>query len=391
MKKILYTCIYGFMLCCMIMTMLLSGCEDNDNASAVVTEVRNYAAAPNDTVVERVGAGQWIVLKGKNLSGVSQVYFGGIPATINPALLTDEHAVVQVPSSIPFETLPPDELNKITVITNGGVTTFEFIVTGPPIMTRVRNFADAPNDTLTDGILPGQTVNIIGFNLQNALSVKFQGVDVDLSNIIYTDSSAIVKAPAAFPAGVSRASKITYTTVYGSSDYIFYTDPLWIYLAGGVSNSKTWVLDLFKNEAGEAYSKKFMGHLWWASLYMRWNRTCATGQDCWVVYEVPWQNWMPGPQDYGTMTFKLEGNPINPMVTVVQKSLGEGKDGTVTAKYILDVDAKTITFTGVTPLYSGWAQEWTKAYIISLTEDGMSLGFKNPGKDELTVFNYVPK
>jgi hypothetical protein len=166
---------------------------------------------------------------------------------------------------------------------------------------------------------------------------------------------------------------------------------LWIFLTGGVNKSKTWVLDFFKNDAGNAYSKTFKGHIWWVGDQLRFNRTCAVpGGNCWI-YEDTWQSWMPAPMDYGTMTFKLEGNPIDPMVTVVQKNLGASKDGTFTGKYTLDVDAKTMTFTGVIPLYSGWGQEWAKGYIIGLTENGLSLGFKNPGKSEFTVFNYIPK
>lgn len=391
MEKIKYRKFRSLMLSCLAVALMLSACEKEEANPPVITEIRNYAASPDDTVVQTVGAGQWIVLKGKNLSGVSKVYFGSVAAVVNQTLLTNESIVVQVPTVIPFESLPTEKLNEITVINGSGATSFEFAVTGSPIISRVRNFADAPNDTLTDGISPGQKINIIGFNLRNALTLSFQGMDVDLSDIVYTDSSAIVTAPAEFLPGISRASTIAYTNAYGTGNYIFYTDPLWIMLTGGVSNSKTWVLDIFKNESGDAYSKKFMGHIWWASLYMRWNRTCAEGQGCGVVYEAPWQGWMPGPNDYGTMTFKLQGEPITPMVTVSQKSLGAPKDGTVTGKYVLDVDAKTITFTNVVPLYSGWDQEWNKAYIISLTEDGMSLGFKNPGKDELTVFNYVPK
>jgi hypothetical protein len=392
MKKITYRHLsYLLFSCITVALMMLSACDNDETQPPSISEIRNYDASPNDTVVQTVGAGQWVVLLGKNLSGVSQVYFGSVVAIVNTALSTNESVVVQVPFSIPFESLPAEKVNEITVVSDGGSTTFEFNVTGPPIISRVRNFADSPNDTLTDGISPGQTVNIIGFNLRNVLTLKFQGMDVDVSNIIYTDSSAIVTAPDVFLEGISRANKITYTTTFGTGDYIFYTDPLWTFLTGGVSKSKTWVLDLFKDGNGNAYSKKFKGHIWWASLYMRWNRTCAEGQSCSVVYEDTWQGWMPSPLDYGTMTFKLEGNPINPMVTIVQKSLGEGKDGTFTGKYVLDVEAKTLTFIGA-PLYNGWAQTWPKGYLISLTEDGMSIGFPNPGNsNELTVFNYVPK
>jgi hypothetical protein len=389
MKKILYKYSYGLLLSSIVMTfLLLAACEDDDNLDqSVITEVRNYAASPDDTVVQTIQAGQWVVLMGENLSGVSQVLFGSVPATVNKTFFTDQSIVVQVPS-IPFQLVPPSAVNEITLVSKSGVITFSINITGAPLITHLRNYAAAPNDTIVDAISPGQQINIIGYNLRNALNVTFQGIEVDLSNIIYTDSSAIVIAPEDFSsAGVSRANKISYTTSFGTGTYSNFNDPLWSLLAGGVSREKTWVLDLF----AEGVSQKFNGHMYFAGHELRWDKQCATeGGNCWL-WEANWQSWMPSPKDYGTMTFKLKGTPIDPTVTVVQKNLGGTKDGTFSGSYFLDVDAKTITFTEVVPLYSGWDQVWTKAYIISLTEDGLQLGFKNPGKDELTIFNYIPK
>jgi len=67
------------------------------------------------------------------------------------------------------------------------------------------------------------------------------------------------------------------------------------------------------------------------------------------------------------------------------------KNGTFTGSFFLDIDAKTITFIDVVPLNFGWQFVFTKAYIISLTKDGMQLGFKDPVKPEYAVHNYIPK
>lgn len=56
----------------------------------MISEIRNYAASPGDTLVQTLEAGQWVVVLGQNLGDVSQVYFGSVPATINQTLLISQ-------------------------------------------------------------------------------------------------------------------------------------------------------------------------------------------------------------------------------------------------------------------------------------------------------------
>jgi hypothetical protein len=400
MKKILYNCIYGLMFCSIASSFLfLTSCEDDEKVGRpVVTEVRNYEASPDDTLVQSVQVGQWVVVMGKNLSKVSQVLFGGIPASLNTNLFTDESIIVQVPY-IRFDSVPPSKVHEITLVNHGGVTTFGIEILGPPLLLRVRNFADAPNDTIVNSVAPGQYINIIGFNLKDAESINFQGVDADLTEVVYTDSSTIVKVPEDFTDGdAALANKITYTTAVDASTFFipifdpavleYYKDPLWVSLTGGIGNEKIWTVDF--NAQGT--SQKFAGPMWFSGDQLRWNFGCAVdGGNCWN-WAPEWQSWMPSPKDYGTMTFRIKGVPVLPTVTVNQKGLDAAKNGIFSGSYFLDTDEKTITFTDVTPLYMGWENvDWSKAYIITLTDDGMQLGFKHKSKAELELYNYIPK
>jgi hypothetical protein len=400
MKKILFKYSYGLLISMMITTLLLlAACEDDENlGQPVILEVRNYAASPDDTAVQTIQAGQWVVVMGENLSGVSQVLFGSVPATVNKTFFTDQSIVIQVPS-IPFDSVSQDKLHELTLVSEGGTTTFSINITGNPLITHVRNFAPSPNDTIVDAITPNQHINLIGFNLTNATAISFQGVNADLTGIIYTDSSVIVKVPDDFSkADLSQANKVTYTTAVGAGTFsikIFdpevlklYGDPLWTLLTGGIGKEKTWVVDM----DAEGKSKKFNGPIFFSGTDWGWGNQCNPGgSNCWL-WDPPYQSWMPAPKDYGTMTFKLKGSPIDPIVTVVQKNLSpESNNGTFSGAYFLDTATKTITFTEVVPLNLGWAQIWVKASIITLTEDGLQLGFKHPDKAELEIYNYVPK
>lgn len=377
--------------------LVLSACEEKDDMPAppVITEIRNYAASPSDSLVDTLKAGQWVVLLGKNLGEISQVSFGSRPANINPTLITDQSIVVQVPS-IPFDSVAREKVNVVTVMNSAGSTSFTINITGPPIIARVRNYATAPKDTVTSVIVPGQTINIVGYNLKKALKIAFQGVAADLKAAIYTDSSVIVKVPANFSgADPLLANKITYGTAVDTVDYFirifdpaileYYKDPLFTLLAGGIGKEKTWVLDL----DAKGGSAKFKGPLYFSGVDYGWDNQCTKiGGDCWL-YDASYESWMGAVQDYGTMTFGIKGGSAEAVVKVTQK--GIVKNGTFLGSYFLDTKTKTISFAGAVPLNMGRDQVWSKAYVISLKEDRMQLAFKDPNKAEFAIHNYIRK
>lgn len=388
MKKIVYTYIhYLQLLCIAAVIMFVSSCQDDKVEPPIITGVVNYAASPNDTVVTTIQTGQWVVLLGKNLSGVTQVYFGSIPATINTAYFTDQSLVVQLPN-IPFELVPADDLNIITAISAGGIATFNINIVGDPIITHIRNYADAPNDTIMTSLAPGQQINMIGFNLSNATAILFQGVDVDLDNIMYTDSSVIVQVPEDFSTSdLSKKNIISYTTDIGTGTYTIpiivpiVVDPLLELLTGGVGPGKTWVLDLNANGT----STYFDGPLYFSGEDLRWEYGCAEGGNCWTWFP-PLQSWMPAPADYGTMTFSVDANGT--IVKVVQKVISGS--GTFEGSYALDSEAKILSFSGVVPLNMGWTSaDWSYAYVLMLNEDALQIGFHHTSKAELEIYNYI--
>lgn len=397
MKKIIYNRICFLLFCCIAGVMVLSACEEKDDMTAppVITEIRNYAASPSDSLVDTLRAGQWVVVLGQNLGEISQVNFGSRPANINPTLITDQSIVVQVPS-IPFDSIAREKVNVVTVVNRAGSTSFTINITGPPIISRVRNYATAPKDTVTSVIVPGQTINIIGYNLKKALKIAFQGVNADLTAAVYTDSSVIVKVPGNFSGGDPLlANKITYGTAADTINYSirifdpaileYYKDPLFTLLAGGIGKEKTWVLDL----DAKGVSAKFKGPLYFSGVDYGWDNQCTkTGGDCWL-YDASYESWMGAAQDYGSMTFGIKAGSAEPVLKVIQK--GITKNGTFQGSYFFDIKTKTISFIGAVPLNMGRDQVWSKAYVISLKEDRMQLGFKDPNKAEFAIHNYIRK
>lgn len=217
MKKIKSTYIYNLLyLCVAAVVLCMSACQEDTAGAPVITGVVNYAASPNDTTVHTIHTGQWVVLQGRNLSGVTQVYFGSVPATINATFFTDNSIVVQLPS-IPFETVPASELNVITAISEGGTATYMISITGAPIISYIRNYESSPNDTIVHVLYPGDEINIVGYNLKDATQISFQGIAADLHIVVYTDTSAVVQVPIDLSGSdATLANMITYTTAIGA-------------------------------------------------------------------------------------------------------------------------------------------------------------------------------
>ena len=192
--------------------------------------------------------------------------------------------------------------------------------------------------------------------------------------------SYTIKRSAMTAGGLVELPEVTIEVT--EDNLLYVNDPLWTMLTGGVGNEKTWVLDF----DADAVSKYHAGPLFFSGVDWGWENKCTKeGGDCWNWFP-EWQNWMPAPGDYGTMTFNLKGGPF---ITVDQKIIPGNAVSNGT--YFLDKDAKTISFTDVIPLNMGLAQVYSRAYIISLTENAMQLAFRHPDKVEHGIYNYISK
>lgn len=217
MKKILSYHIYILLLLCIVAgIVILPSCQKENTDPPSISYVRNYAASPNDTILNSVSAGQWVVLIGKNLSGVTRALFGTTPATINNTLFSDTSIVIQIPD-IPFPLIPRNEVNAITVVNDNGTAIYNISITGTPIISYVSTYDAEPKDSVVSVLFPAQKINLTGYNLNNVTSISFQGVNIDLSSIVYTDTSVIMQVPADLSGGdIAHANSITYTTSTGS-------------------------------------------------------------------------------------------------------------------------------------------------------------------------------
>lgn len=181
----------------------------------------------------------------------------------------------------------------------------------------------------------------------------------------------------------------TVTLDISTTNLSYVDDPLWNNLTGGVGESKDWVLDI----DAEGNSKYWGGPMYFSGDVWRWGGSCSEeGDKCWI-WEAGWvgNEWIAAANDYGVMNFSLEGNAV---VTVNHmNSPGRGDE---VGTYFLDVDNKTLSMSDAAPLMNDWVDganidDWRLGYVISLTEDAMQLAYKDKGKEEFIIFNYITK
>lgn len=168
MKKILYN--YTRQLFFLSVTLiLLQACEKDEVSSPVITGIINYAPSPDDTVLQSLTPGQWVVVNGHNLQDALQISFNGVPANFNNGLFSDSYAVVQVPAVIPFPSIPAEKLNTIQYFTSHGSATFEFSIVAPaPVITSISN----------ENANAGDSVYIYGTNLFLLTKISYSGAPI---------------------------------------------------------------------------------------------------------------------------------------------------------------------------------------------------------------------
>ena len=90
---------------------------------------------------------------------------------------------------------------------------------GAPEITAVYDGTDIQFTTPISSGLPGQTIIIVGKNLNNLKSLKFNTVEADLSKTYTASTKAYVSIPTAF--ALEHQNQIEYSTDQGTATYFF--------------------------------------------------------------------------------------------------------------------------------------------------------------------------
>lgn len=210
MKKILNNrCSHLLFLSMIFIITMMTSCNNDEvsGGAPVITEVINYEAAPNDTIVNKLVPGQWVVLKGANLKDVVKIAFNGIAVNFEGGLFSDTYAVVQLPAVIPFPSIPENQLNTIEVVNSKGSTIFNIdIVAGPPALTSISN----------ENPVEGEVVTIFGSNLFLVNEVVFSGTTITDYELSDSGTSISFVMPNIVSSGI-----VSVATASGTASTVF--------------------------------------------------------------------------------------------------------------------------------------------------------------------------
>jgi hypothetical protein len=116
-------------------------------SAPVITQVTS--SQPPDSVLTAIYPGQTVVLKGSGFVGTQKITFDNHAADFNGAFFSDTTAYVVVPTNIPFGTLTPDDLDKITITNAKGSFTYAFSIRpSAPLIEAIDNEFALVGDTM---------------------------------------------------------------------------------------------------------------------------------------------------------------------------------------------------------------------------------------------------
>ncbi|MDR0541533.1 MAG: glycan-binding surface protein [Dysgonamonadaceae bacterium] len=120
-------------------------CEDNGEEAAGNPSLTKVSPIKDDAVsISSGNMGDWISITGKNLESVQAIRFNDVDVDMKEVYYENNVLHLQIPVKMPLEVT-----NKLTVITRGGESSFDFTVNVPNLeLTGMFNEYTLPGDTI---------------------------------------------------------------------------------------------------------------------------------------------------------------------------------------------------------------------------------------------------
>jgi hypothetical protein len=176
---------------------VLNSCDkEEDYGIPEITNIRVTDPDLADVTLTEAGLGRMIVIQGRNLASVTNIFFNDVEAFFIPTLVTNSNIIVTIPNEFPSEIT-----NKIRVITLGGETSYDFVINIP---------APVINNFPLEWVNEGEVLTIRGQYFHSIESVVFTGgAEGTVANVSPNILQVVV------PAG-AESGPVTVTALAGS-------------------------------------------------------------------------------------------------------------------------------------------------------------------------------
>ena len=164
----------------------------------------------NDSIVtggaqSSIVPGNWIVIKGSNLSQTRHVYINNMEVTLNSTFIASDNIILQIPADVPTLATDSNVPNTVVVETAGGSASIDLVMRppAPQILSISNEFA-----------LPGNTITINGSSFYSVTQVLFPG-NIPGTNVSVKDAKTLtVTVPEGIP---DTGGAIVITALGGKS------------------------------------------------------------------------------------------------------------------------------------------------------------------------------
>ncbi|MCF4101764.1 glycan-binding surface protein [Gillisia sp. M10.2A] len=197
----------------MVITLLFTSCEKDDDEGGMITISKIYLEDVNSTVPDRevsfARLGQLLRIEGSGFTGLKRVYINGFQTTFNPVYVSDTSMLVRISGDTPITEAEEDVRNTIRLANSSNETIISFeIRSSPPTITNISN--TLPN--------PGEEITVYGTGLIEVSKVVFPG-DVEVTSGITFDEEEGEFFTVTMPEGVSESGGSIYAETANGGVY----------------------------------------------------------------------------------------------------------------------------------------------------------------------------
>ncbi len=181
----------------------VSSCDNDDDGAPVILQVRTTDPEKADSTFVQGTPGQMIVIEGRNLGSVKDIYINDQKISFNHNYVTSTSIIVVIPANLELSAYDPSLPKEIKVVTSGGIATYAFhVLAAAPSVIRTQ---------MSFPVMPGDPITIFGTNfyeLEKIVMVGKNGSEIEITDYTWIDT----------PTAEDETSTIRFNLPAGAED-----------------------------------------------------------------------------------------------------------------------------------------------------------------------------
>jgi hypothetical protein len=184
--------------------LFLIACNKDQVGLPEIYSVRSTNPEKADSTFTSAFPGNWIIVEGKNFTGLKAVYINEQEVYINTAYVSDGSVVLLIPPDVPTLATQAEVSNSLKMITNTGEVNYSFsIMINPPVIYGISN----------EMAVEGELITLYGINFYVIDSVIFPGGVIISSGFEVNETATTLTVNV--PEGLTEGGPLAIKNVFG--------------------------------------------------------------------------------------------------------------------------------------------------------------------------------